>query len=52
MKEGKSSWPPPGSWQALDVGCKCDGKANNHGRYPPIEPNSWWVGDDCPVHKC
>jgi hypothetical protein len=50
MREGKSKWPPPGSWQALDVGCTCDPIPNHNGRYAPIEPSTWFIVDKCPVH--
>lgn len=50
MKEGKADRPVPGSWQALDVGCMCAVLDNNHGRFAPVEPNSWWITEGCPIH--
>jgi hypothetical protein len=48
------SCPPwqytPGSDAALSAGCRCPVMDNNHGRYPPYEPNDWWISELCPMH--
>lgn len=42
--------PTPGSEAAIAAGCICAVLDNNHGKYPPFEPDGWWITMGCPVH--
>lgn len=42
--------PKPGSDEAVEAGCTCAIMDNNRGRYPPFEPDSWWITEGCPLH--
>ncbi len=42
--------PKPGSDDAMDIGCICDQRDNNHGRYAPFPPDGWYVTEGCPLH--
>jgi hypothetical protein len=50
MTDEPEKLPPPGSDAALDRGCKCPVIDNNHGKYPPHEPDQWWVNPACRLH--
>lgn len=43
--------PNPGSDEARDEGCLCAVLDNNHGRFPPFDPDGWWITIGCPVHS-
>lgn len=40
----------PGSNAAIDAGCRCPVMDNNHGKYPPFPPDSWYLSGNCPIH--
>lgn len=42
--------PNPGSDEAGEQGCKCPVLDNNHGKFPPLPPDGWWIVESCPVH--
>ena len=42
--------PNPGSREAIAKGCTCAVIDNNHGQFPVIPPDGWWITVGCPVH--
>lgn len=42
--------PNPGSPTAQSLGCICAVLDNNHGYYPPIPPDGWYITVGCPLH--
>lgn len=40
----------PGSAEAIASGCTCPVHDNNHGKWSPLPPDSYYVDADCPVH--
>jgi hypothetical protein len=50
MTETPETLPSPGSAAALARGCKCPILDNNHGEFPPHQPDQWWVHPRCPLH--
>ena len=44
--------PPPGSPEAVALGCRCPVLDNAHGRghFGDGERFGWWVIADCPLH--
>ena len=45
------SWAAnPGSNAAIDQGCTCAVLDNNHGQFPALPPDGWWITVGCPVH--
>lgn len=43
--------PNPGSEAALAMGCTCNPRDNNRGKYAPYPPDGWWKDKGCPVHE-
>jgi hypothetical protein len=47
-------WPPgtpnPGSRAATDAGCLCAVLDNNHGEWPPLGADGWYITVGCPLH--
>lgn len=46
-----NSTPNPGSDEALDLGCKCPIIDNNHGRFPVMGEDGYWINEACPIHS-
>ena len=40
----------PGTREASAKGCTCPVLDNNHGRFPVMPPNDWWITQGCPQH--
>ena len=49
---GERGTPPPGSPEAIKLGCRCPVLDNAHGagRGGDGEAFGWWISGDCPVH--
>jgi len=45
--------PPPGSDDAIKLGCRCAIMDNNHGRGAYIVDGNpvFWISGDCPIHS-
>jgi hypothetical protein len=43
--------PNPGSRKAVGLGCECPIAENLRGLMPPLPDGSWWVSDDCHLHR-
>lgn len=47
-----SKWAAnPGSRAAIAAGCTCAVIDNNHGQFPVIPPDGWWITEGCPLHS-
>lgn len=49
----KTMSPPPGSQEAVDMGCTCAVWDNNHGKgfqWDRNKPPMYYVSGNCPVH--
>lgn len=43
--------PTPGSIEAIEQGCSCPVRKNNHGKGINNNPNAFEVGHDCPPSR-
>jgi hypothetical protein len=52
MKDENKTPPPPGSDDAIALGCKCPVLDNGHGRGAYIKDGEWifWYSTDCELH--
>ena len=42
--------PPPGSDEAIEMGCICSILDNNHGKGIDGKGKLFWINQKCPIH--
>ena len=50
MTEDKIKLPAPGSYEALEMGCRCPFYDNNKGWGSDYGKGLFWINKDCPIH--